>query len=108
MSHNIIIFRTINYLNLVTGTNHTAQSFANNEDMCKLIKAGYVYSDFKKVIDKKWNQWKGSKFEQYVRPSTLFSNKFETYLNEQSNSEAKIAKLFKSVEQAKRTDWKLD
>ena len=108
MSENIIIYRTINYLNSVTGLNLQQITFANNEDMCKLIKKGYNYTDFKKVIDKKWKQWKGTRFEEYVRPSTLFSNKFETYLNEQSNSEAKIAKLFKSVEQAKLTDWKLD
>jgi len=108
MSHNIIIYRTINYLNSVKGSNYQQITFANNEDLCKLIDKGYGYSDFKKVIDKKWNQWKGTRFEEYVRPSTLFGNKFETYLNEQSNSEAKIAKLFKSVEQAKLTDWKLD
>ena len=95
-------------MNSITGSNYNTRSFIDNEEMCKLIKKGYSFNDFKKVIDKKWSQWKGSKFEQYVRPSTLFSKKFETYLNEQSNSEAKIAKLFKSVEQAKRTDWKLD
>ena len=67
-------------------------------------QGGRNYSD----TGEKWKQWKGTKFAQYVRPSTLFSEKFETYLNEQSDSESKITKLIESVEQAKRTDWKLD
>jgi len=107
-SFNIIIYRTIKYLNSVTNSKYELTKYAFNEDMCKLIDKGYKYEDFKKVIDKKWKQWKGTKFSQYVRPSTLFSQKFETYLNEQSDSESKITKLFESVEQAKRTDWKLD
>lgn len=107
-SFNIIIYRTISYLNSVTNSKYELSTFAFNEDMCKLINKGYEYEHFKKVIDKKWKQWKGTKFVQYVRPSTLFSEKFETYLNEQSDSESKITKLFESVEQAKRTDWKLD
>ena len=83
-------------------------SFANDADMCKLIDAGYEYKDFKKVIDLKWNQWKGSKFEQYVRPSTLFGNKFENYVNEQSTSENKLTKLNNSVQRAKSANWRLD
>jgi uncharacterized phage protein (TIGR02220 family) len=108
MSYNIIIYRTINYLNATTGKNYNQLSFANDADMCKLIDAGYEYKDFKKVIDLKWNQWKGSKFEQYVRPSTLFGNKFENYVNEQSTSENKLTKLNNSVQRAKSANWRLD
>ena len=77
MSNNIIIFRTISYLNQITGKNYNQTSFANNTDMCNLIEQGYDYQDFKRVIDNKWKQWKGTAYEQYVRPSTLFGNKFE-------------------------------
>lgn len=108
MSNNIIIFRTINYLNQITGKNYNQTSFANDTDMCKLIEAGYEYKDFKRVIDNKWNQWKGTTYEQYVRPSTLFGNKFENYVNEQSTSENKLAKLNKSVQRAKSANWRLD
>lgn len=108
MSYNIIIFRTINYLNSVTGKNYNQMFFANNEVMCKLIEAGYDYQDFKRVIDLKWNQWKGTTYEQYVRPSTLFGNKFENYINEQSTSEIKLTKLNNSVQRAKSANWRLD
>lgn len=108
MSKNILIYRTINYINLVSGSKLNPSEFVYNENLNNLIQKGYNFNDFKVVIDKKWNQWKGTEFEKYVRPSTLFSEKFESYLNEQSNSEAKISKLFKSVEEAKRANWKLD
>lgn len=108
MNQNLIIIETIEYLSKITNHSYNPKLFEKNENLLNLLNKGYNYNDFKKVIDKKWNEWKGTKFEKYVRPSTLFGNKFETYLNEQSNSEAKISKLFESVEQAKRTDWKLD
>jgi uncharacterized phage protein (TIGR02220 family) len=108
MSYNIIIYRTINYLNATTGKSYNQMSFANNADMCKLIDAGYEFKDFKRVIDLKWNQWKGTQFEQYVRPSTLFGNKFENYINEQSTSENKLTKLNNSVQRAKSANWRLD
>ena len=54
----------------------------------KLIKArwneGYTFDDFKHVIDTKAEQWLNSDaMNQYLRPATLFSNKFDSYLNEQ-------------------------
>ena len=55
----------------------------------KLIKArwneGFRLDDFKTVIDKKCVEWMGDKeMEKYLRPPTLFSNKFESYLNQLS------------------------
>jgi uncharacterized phage protein (TIGR02220 family) len=108
MNQILIINKTIEYLSSITKHSYNNKLFEKDENLIKLTNQGYNYDDFKKVIDKKWKQWKGTQFEKYVRPSTLFGNKFESYLNEQSNSEAKISKLFDSVEQAKRTDWKLD
>ena len=43
---------------------------------------GYVLEDFKKVIDIKYSTWKGTEWEKYLRPETLFGTKFESYLNE--------------------------
>ena len=73
----------INYLNKKTNKNfrHTTkktQSFINAR-----IKEGYSLQDFKKVIDVKTTQWLYSEeFNRYLRPDTLFSNKFEGYLND--------------------------
>ena len=105
-----IITHTLNYLSLVTGNDEIridSKSF-NKHEMYNLIEAGHTYSDFKRVIDNKWNQWKGSQFEQYVRPSTLFGKNFQKYLNEQSTSENKLAKLNSSVQRAKSANWRLD
>jgi len=102
------ISKTIKYINNLTNQNLEEKNFINQKYLHELLDKQYTFNDFKIVIDKKYKQWKGSKFEKYIRPSTLFSKKFETYLNEQSNSEAKLAKLFNSVEQAKRTNWNLD
>lgn len=78
----------IDYLNEQTEKKFKAASAANK----KLIKArwneGYREEDFRKVIDNKVIDWKGKKFgdgtdaDKYLQPSTLFGNKFDSYLNQ--------------------------
>ena len=78
----------INYLNLKVGVMYRP----SNTKTISLIKArlreGFSFDDFKKVIDKKIKAWKGTSFEQYLTPFTLFGDKFEVYLN-QKNSKAR-------------------
>ncbi|MGG7214424.1 conserved phage C-terminal domain-containing protein [Clostridium nigeriense] len=72
----------INYLNLKVGVMYKP----SNTKTISLIKArlreGFSFDDFKKVIDKKIKAWKGTSFEQYLTPFTLFGDKFEVYLNQ--------------------------
>lgn len=72
----------VEYLNIKTGARYKS----NSRNTIKLVSArfndGYSVDDFKKVIDKKVKEWKGTKFEQYLTPQTLFGNKFENYLNQ--------------------------
>lgn len=75
--------KIIGYLNQVTGKSYKHQATKNRD----LIKArwneGYRYPDFETVIDNKAAQWLGDpKMKEYLRPVTLFGNKFDTYLNE--------------------------
>ena len=42
---------------------------------------GLTVDDFYTVIDKQYAKWHGTEMEQYLRPETLFGNKFEGYLN---------------------------
>lgn len=35
------------------------------------------------MIDNKVAEWKGTDMEKFLRPETLFGNKFEGYLNQQ-------------------------
>lgn len=44
-------------------------------------KNPYTVEDCIKVIDNQCAKWKGTEWEQYLRPSTLFGTKFENYLN---------------------------
>lgn len=73
----------IDYLN-----EKTDSSFKSTSEVTKkLIKArcneGFVIEDFKQVIDNKVADWKkDKKMSKFLRPQTLFSNKFEAYLNE--------------------------
>ncbi len=71
----------IAYLNKVCGTRYRA----NVPDTLKHINArlseGFTVDDFKRVIDRKYVDWKGTEYEKFMRPLTLFSTKFEGYLN---------------------------
>ena len=73
----------IAYLNQVAG-----KSFSHKtKETQRLIKArwneGYTLEQFKTVIDVKSSQWLHKpEMLGYLRPMTLFSTKFESYLNE--------------------------
>lgn len=45
------------------------------------VNEGFTEDDFKRVIDNKVAEWKGTDMEKYLRPETLFGTKFEGYLN---------------------------
>lgn len=72
----------INYLNLATGKNYKTTSVINRKFITQRLNDGFDIDDFKQVISVKSTNWLGSKMEQFLRPETLFSNKFESYLNE--------------------------
>lgn len=91
---------------------HTSNAFNYKEaqDLIKgLIEKGHTLEDFRKVTALKLSQWKGTEYEQYIRPQTLFGQKFTKYLNEQPRTpKDTISKLSDSVAKAQRTNWKLD
>lgn len=52
------------------------------------LKEGYKIEDFKKVVDLKIMQWGNDKImKSYIRPKTLFSENFDSYLNETMDNE---------------------
>lgn len=77
-----IITDIIEYLNLTCGLKFKAKSNSTIKLINARFKEGYVVEDFKAVILKKYNSWKNTDMEKYLRPSTLFGTKFESYLNE--------------------------
>ena len=80
--HSETIKEIINYLNEKADKNYKNSAYAKKHIKARLNE-GYELDDFKKVIDNKVADWKGdSNFDKFLRPQTLFSNKFESYLNE--------------------------
>ena len=72
----------IDYLNEKTGKTYKTVK-TNNQLINARYEEGYTLEDFKAVIDYKTSKWKGTEWEKYLRPSTLFSAKnFENYVNE--------------------------
>jgi uncharacterized phage protein (TIGR02220 family) len=71
----------IGYLNSKAGTAYRATSKETQRHISARLKDGFTVDDFKTVIDKMYSKWKGTEFEEYLRPSTLFGTKFENYLN---------------------------
>lgn len=56
------------------------------------ISEGFSYEDFVQVIDTKTNEWLNNKeMQKYLRPETLFGNKFESYLNQNAKQSTSIS-----------------
>ena len=72
----------IGHLNERAGTNYSPKTKATKRLIDARVREGYSLEDFKKVIDIKSDEWKGTDMAKYLRPETLFSNKFEGYLNQ--------------------------
>ena len=71
----------ISYLNEKAGANYNVTA-AVVQRIGELMDAGYTADDMKSVIDKKVSEWKDSdKMRGYLRPRTLFGDKFEEYVS---------------------------
>lgn len=94
----------IDYLN-----NKTGKRYKNVTGNQKYIKArwheGNRLDDFKHVIDVKAAEWLGTDWAKYLRPVTLFGNKFDEYLNQgvkpksnQNNVDKQKAERLKQIQ----------
>lgn len=89
----------INFLNQATGKKYKTTSVINRKFITQRLNDGFDIDDFKQVISVKSTNWLGSKMEQFLRPETLFSNKFESYLNENIVSNAPNSNLKNTYDQ---------
>lgn len=71
----------VDYLNQKAGTEYKAASKATQSHINARVAEGFTLDDFKRVIDNKIADWKGTEWEKFLRPQTLFGTKFESYLN---------------------------
>ena len=71
----------ISYLNEKSGGTYKPTEELTDR-IGELLDAGYTEKDMRDVIDKKVAEWKDdSKMRGYLRPRTLFGDKFEEYVS---------------------------
>ena len=93
--HKIII----DYLNQKAGTRYEYNSTKTITLLNTLFRKGYSVEDIKKVIDIKCKEWLSKEsMRMYLRPRTLFSNKFEDYLNQDVKPQVTMTKKTQSYE----------
>lgn len=84
-----IYIAVIDYLNSKAGTHYRASSKTTQQHINARLAEGFKTEDFERVVDNMWTAWKGTEWEQYMRPSTLFGSKFENYLNRKPQNKGK-------------------
>lgn len=73
----------VDYLNEKCGTKYKHSSTETQRLIVARLNQGFSLEDFKQVIDNKVADWgNDSQLSKFLRPQTLFSNKFESYLNQ--------------------------
>ena len=86
----------IGYLNARTGSSFRASTKATASAINARASEGYVLADFKAVIDGRLRKWgSDQRMREYLRPSTLFSPKFEGYLSEARREEGDAVRYSK-------------
>ena len=94
-----IIKSVIEYLNTKTNKKFKYSSKKTIDLINARLNEGFVINDFEKVIDNKTKDWISNKeMNEYLRPETLFSNKFEGYLN--------ITEIKEKTKEIEVIDWK--
>lgn len=78
----------VEYLNDKAGTKYRHTTKKTRDLIKARFNEKFTVKDFEKVIDIKVAEWKNDpKMSKFIRPETLFSNKFEGYLNQLSVEE---------------------
>lgn len=80
-----LIKEVIDYLNSTCHTHYTYNNKSYNSHIKARFNEGHTIDEFKRVIDIKAKAWlHDARMKIYLRPQTLFSTNFESYLNEGS------------------------
>lgn len=76
----------VDYLNEKAGTRYKAGTPATDKHIKARLNEGFTVDDCKAVIDVKTSQWLDNDMRMYLRPRTLFNEKFQDYLQEARNA----------------------
>jgi uncharacterized phage protein (TIGR02220 family) len=82
----LIIYNIVDYLNKKTNSYYRPTSKKTISFIKSRLNEKFTEYDFKKVIDIKSKEWLNTDMSKYLRPETLFGNKFESYLNQGNNT----------------------
>lgn len=77
-----IYIDVVAYLNEKAGTKYRASAEKTKKLIHARLAEGFTLEDFKTVIDNKCADWLNTDYAKFLRPETLFSPKFEGYLNQ--------------------------
>jgi len=108
LGNNDMIIEIIEYLNAKANKSYSFKSKQAIKYINQRLNDGYTFDDFKKVIDVKSAKWLNTSMQDYLRPETLFGNKFETYLNENApinGIKERFIKVQHAVDEAKSFDF---
>jgi uncharacterized phage protein (TIGR02220 family) len=72
----------VEHLNIKTGSKYKHNTNKTQDSIKARWNEGFRLDDFKKVIDIKTAEWLNTDMAKFLRPETLFGNKFEGYLNQ--------------------------
>jgi len=73
----------VDYMNGKIGSAYKDTALGTVSHINARLSEGYSVEDFKKVIDVKTDEWKDDVvYSKFLRPDTLFSGKFDGYLNQ--------------------------
>lgn len=81
-----IYSRVIEKLNSTANTKYRASTKKTQTLIDARLNDGFTVEDFEKVINVKASEWLGTEWEKFLRPETLFGNKFEGYLNQKEKA----------------------
>ena len=106
----------IAHLNQATGKRFTTKNTQTRKVIRQRLTENFTFNDFCQVIDLKSSEWVDTEYDKYLRPITLFGNKFESYLNSKNvqkkqetiNFHAKISRNEKyqvAAERAGKIDY---
>ena len=85
-----LIDDVIKFLNIRTGKKFSNKSKETRNKIRARINEVFLFENFTQVIIKKCDEWlEDPKWNQYLRPSTLFGSKFESYLNQKTGTDMK-------------------
>ncbi|MEY2195722.1 conserved phage C-terminal domain-containing protein [Neobacillus sp. BF23-41] len=79
------VVEIIHYLNEKTRMDYKPSTYKTQELIKARLNEVFTVEDFKKAIDSKTTEWLSNpRMSKYLRPTTLFGSKFESYLNQKS------------------------